>query len=528
MKYVNLVTLFTLLSLMMAGAQPIIPRDEVVVLYNSEMPGSKKLAEYYAAKRKIPAENLVGLPMPKKGKIKRVEYDKFIGAPLKKVFGEKGWWKLKEASNGVRHAFENKVKVIVSMYGVPYGVDNVKGMAQSEGVKLNAFNKYNCASVDSELAALSMSGVAIYNRVANRYFRRDISFNKADLPYMMLVGRIDADSPETCKRMIDDALEVEETGLWGMAYLDKSKKPGSYKRGDEWIAEIEKTNWMYGIPTTMDENKDTYLTNYPMRDVAMYFGWYTSKVNGPFLNPDFKFKKGAVAVHLHSYSASNLRNPRVRWVGPLLSKGAAATVGNVYEPYLTGSHYFNILHDRLTQGYSLVESAYMAIPFLSWQNVVLGDPLYQPYLHLSGSGKVKKEDKFYRACAMAYKAWGDDIALLVKKLRSAAHKVNDGRYLEVVGLFRRFQGELKESEMFHRSAKKMYMLRSDKTRNEIHLIEMMKEAGDKVGAINACKALLYRVKGDPEAMTVKSMLNILSPPPPPPAQPNKKIPLKKK
>lgn len=499
-----------------------------MVLYNSDMPESKVLAEYYAGKRGIAAENLIGLPLSKKGKISRGEYQDSLETPLRKHFTEKGWWELGVTNDGIKLAVKNKIQVIVSMHGVPFGIENVGNVKLPEGVNPSPFTKLNCAAVDSELAVLSVHDFPIYQPLQNKYFRADTSFSSASHPYYMLAGRIDGDSVATCKRMIDDAIEIEKTGLWGMAYLDLALKGAGYKIGDDWITEIETKNWKLGIPTTIDKNKDTYLTNYPMRDTALYFGWYTGGVNGPFLNPDFKLKKGAVAVHLHSFSASDIRNPKASWVGPLIAKGAAATLGNVYEPYLGGSHHFDIFHDRLTQGYTLVESAYMAIPLLSWQNLVIGDPLYQPYLHLEGTGDEVKDDKFYRACNIAFKSLGKDIPELERKMRSAAHKANDGRYFEVLGLFRRYKGEREEAVRFFSSAEKMYLLDSDRTRNTLHIIDLLVESGQKENAIIACKALLTKIKGSPWSKTVQAKLNILSPPPPPPAKPNKDTPQKKK
>ena len=37
--------------------------NEVVVVFNSKMPASKALAEYYAEKREVPANQLIGLPL---------------------------------------------------------------------------------------------------------------------------------------------------------------------------------------------------------------------------------------------------------------------------------------------------------------------------------------------------------------------------------------------------------------------------------------------------------------------------------
>ena len=67
------------------------------------------------------------------------------------------------------------------------------------------------------------------------------------------------------------------------------------------------------------------------------------------------------------------------WVAPLLSKGAAASLGNVYEPYLQLTTHLDIFNDRLLHGFTFAESAYMATRALSWMNVAVGDPLYRPY-----------------------------------------------------------------------------------------------------------------------------------------------------
>src|SRR5207253_3509638 len=98
------------------------------------------------------------------------------------------------------------------------------------------------------------------------------------------------------------------------------------------------------------------------------------------VQPGFRFVPGAIAVHIHSFSANTLRDPNANWVGPLVSHGAAASVGNVYEPYLQLTAHLNILNDRLLHGFTFAESAYSSIEALSWMSVMVGDPLYRPYL----------------------------------------------------------------------------------------------------------------------------------------------------
>src|SRR5204863_9160895 len=84
-------------------------------------------------------------------------------------------------------------------------------------------------------------------------------------------------------------------------------------------------------------------------------------------------------VHIHSFSASTLHDEHAYWAGPLVSKGAAATIGNVYEPYLQLTSHLNVFSDRLLHGFTFAESAYMSMQTVSWMSVMVGDPLYRPY-----------------------------------------------------------------------------------------------------------------------------------------------------
>ena len=110
----------------------------------------------------------------------------------------------------------------------------------------------------------------------------------------------------------------------------------------------------------------------------MYFGWYSEQPAGAVAGEHFQFVPGAVACHIHSFSATSVRDPTRWWVGPLLSKGAAAVLGNVYEPYLSLTTHLDLFADRLCSGLTFAESAWAATPALSWMDTVVGDPLYRP------------------------------------------------------------------------------------------------------------------------------------------------------
>jgi tetratricopeptide (TPR) repeat protein len=93
-----------------------------------------------------------------------------------------------------------------------------------------------------------------------------------------------------------------------------------------------------------------------------------------------EFMPGAFAYHLHSFSAATLRSTDHNWVGPLLARGATATMGCVDEPYIVGTPDMSVFFKCLVRlGFTYGEAAYSDQRFLSWQTTVVGDPLYRPF-----------------------------------------------------------------------------------------------------------------------------------------------------
>lgn len=521
MKNFLLTLILTTLLPLTSSAQ--IPTDAIAVIYNSKVPESKTLATYYASQRNIPIENLIGLPLPDVDQISRQEYIDKIEIPIRKEFRDRNWWNLTTTAQGLKLPSKNKIRLLVTVRGVPFGINRVPITADPKAPKSNnPFPAANEASVDSELTVIGIHELPIAGPINNKYFKSTKPFTQENLPFEMLVGRIDGPSYATAKRLIDDAIATEKTGLWGMAYLDLRKSGSGYELGDKWLTNIESQNWLQGIPTVIDKNTQTYLTNYPMRDAALYYGWYTGNVNGPFLNPDLKLKKGAIAVHLHSFSAQNLRHPNTKWVGPLLEKGAAATLGNVYEPYLQVSHNFDLFNKRLLDGSTLVEAAQSSIPALSWQGVVIGDPLYRPFIHINGGGKITEEDKLYRAINIAFTRWANDPETMISKLRSVGAKKRDGRYYEIIGLWNLYKKNMQGAAAFFTSAQKIYFTPNDQIRITVHLANMYREIKNNAKAAAIVRAALKEFPDQKASQTLKSILNILEPPAPKPAEPKKK------
>jgi hypothetical protein len=163
-------------------------------------------------------------------------------------------------------------------------------------------------------------------------------------------------------------------------YIDsRSIRDPDYAIGDFWLREAAERFSRLGFEVVLDKNEALFKESFPMEDAAVYLGWYAEHVAGPFRQPDFRFRPGAIAYHLHSGSAKTLRSDQEQWAGPLLTCGAAAVMGAVNEPYLLYTPDLQVFADRVASGYSFGESAYFSQRVLSWQITVIGDPLYRPF-----------------------------------------------------------------------------------------------------------------------------------------------------
>ena len=158
--------------------------------------------------------------------------------------------------------------------------------------------------------------------------------------------------------------------------------------GDGWLENVVTQLAALGFDTSVDRESATMPVTARIDAPVLYFGWYASDLNGPFALPGFQFPPGAIAIHIHSFSANTLRVSNSGWTGPLIARGVTATVGNVYEPYLQFTHRPNLFLRALARGATLVDAAYYSLQALSWQAILIGDPLYRPFA-ISGEQQIQ-------------------------------------------------------------------------------------------------------------------------------------------
>jgi len=357
---------------------------QVVVLANAHIPESLELAQYYMQARHIPARNLCVLDLPRTEVITREDYKTRLTKPLLAWLRTNDFVRqYVDVTSGTTNLVTRAINIryLVSMYGVPVRISSF-----SERVKNRLANRLltvETAAVDSELCLLLHSVSETHGPVRNPLFARldPVTFRRSGDDVFLLCTRLDGPDAASVKNSIDGALYAERYGLQGSAWFDTRglSRSDSYFAGDHMIEEACERFKREGYVCHLDKDPDLFSADIPMKDAAIYFGWYTLHLSGPFKDPDFRFVPGALAYHIHSSSARLLRTSDAYWAGPLIDRGAAVTMGAVAEPFLRYMPNLALFSDRLCRGFTLGESAYMALPVLSWQITVIGDPLYRPF-----------------------------------------------------------------------------------------------------------------------------------------------------
>lgn len=243
------------------------------------------------------------------------------------------------------------------------------------------------AAIDSELMLVLWDRYPLYRWVSNLNNWRlrvdpDVheSFPKKywDEPPLM-TARLDAATPAVVRRMIDDAVFAEKTGLVGRAYVDMRGLNGTEGYG-KYDADLRRFATMIPSGKGLEVVTDNHPAVFAARccgDAALYCGWYSVRQ----YVPAFRFRRGSIGFHIASFEAVNLRHPSERgWCKGLLDAGVAATLGPVAEPYLESfpspTEFFGLL---LTGKLTLAECYAATVPFASWMQMLLGDPLYCPF-----------------------------------------------------------------------------------------------------------------------------------------------------
>jgi len=133
---------------------------------------------------------------------------------------------------------------------------------------------------------------------------------------------------------------------------------------------------------------------YGQTNVIGYASWGSNDPNRHERFAGFHWLPGAIATEFVSTNARTFDRPPKSWTisdwgtpakwwkgapqsltADYLEEGASAATGHVSEPFLFATPRPEFLFPAYLGGRNLAESFYLSIPALSWQNIVIGDPL---------------------------------------------------------------------------------------------------------------------------------------------------------
>lgn len=245
-------------------------------------------------------------------------------------------------------------------------------------------NPQTMAAVDSEMTLIMTGAYQTAGWLPNPF---NLVFNR--LPVIskvraktLMVGRLDGPTPAVARRLVDDALEVEKAGLSGVFYIDArgltgKAEPGSYVWFDGHLLHLADQMRKYSDMKVVLDKQEAVFPPGSCPDAALYCGWYSVG----YYVPAFKWNKGAVGYHVASSEAGTLKQPGSNvWCKRMLEEGVAATLGPVTEPYLFSfplpDQFFPLL---MTGKLTLLEVYFLTVPQVSWMQILIGDPLYQPF-----------------------------------------------------------------------------------------------------------------------------------------------------
>jgi uncharacterized protein (TIGR03790 family) len=351
--------------------------ENVLLIINDASPISVDVGKYYAQKRGIPQSNVFRIKTSAGDDISRADFERQIESPI--------------ASWLTRNFAQDRILYIVLTKGVPL---RVNGSSGSDGT---------VASVDSELTLLyrkmfTGEGLPPAGHIDNPYFLKEAPLAQAKQfshagQDIYLVSRLDGYNFADIQGLINRGLAPAKEGK---ILLDMKGSPT--QKGDSWLqSAADLLSGMGFKDRVVLESTEKVLTG--AKKVLGYYSWGSNDPAIHIRHFDFEFVPGALAGMFVSFDGRTFSEPPADWTvgkswndkntsfagapqslaGDLIHDGITGIAGHVSEPYLEATIHPNILFPAYLSGFNLVESYYLAMPYLSWQTVVVGDPLCAPF-----------------------------------------------------------------------------------------------------------------------------------------------------
>lgn len=381
----------------------------IAVIYNINSQMSNEIANYYASKRNIPSLYLLGISCVTDEVIDKDYYDQYIRDVVRYQIESRG--------------IKDKIKYLVTTKGMPLKIKSSPDkcqIVQPGGGSIESFLCLLFYDLDDYCGGL----------VENLYYKENAVFNSFEFDYKKycpdtmtakisyLSSRLDAYTIEDVKAMIDRGLSGD-LSLTGKIILDRDPSI-SYDRMIE--ANDNLTNLGYASNLVFDNSNVNiasigsnqtaigYCGNGSHASVNPFMGWDSSI--GYLGGANFLWENGAAFSTYESFNANSFyyqdngcdfgggngqllgHVARQNLIADFIRDGGTVAVGNVYEPSAHNILDESIFFVRYLEGHYFIDAAYMSLPLLRFQNVVIGDPLCLISNKIHGNGANVIDEDF--------------------------------------------------------------------------------------------------------------------------------------
>jgi uncharacterized protein (TIGR03790 family) len=326
---------------------------DVAVIINTNSAVSDSIGTYFAAQRRIPAENIIRISAPVTEEIDSLQFQ--------------------------------QLRTQVEAYLLTSGLaDSINYLVTTKGVplKVKRSDLFFSSSVEGELSlilgrfAYTIGGSG---RCTSPYYRQRTDFTRAQYG-IYLVTRLDGYTLSDVKRLIDKGAVIPDSiPAVGNVVMDMDpswNQAAGYLNSRMRTAADTLRNRSFSV---MVDSTLLYVTG--QQQVNGYVGWGSNHKNAPLYGRlNFTWNSGAIAETYVSTSGRTFTSPAVygqSLIADIIAEGVTAAKGYVYEPYASAMADVSILFDLYSAGYTVAESYYSASPFLSWMDVVIGDPKFR-------------------------------------------------------------------------------------------------------------------------------------------------------
>lgn len=363
--------------------------ENVLVVRNGNSVTSMNIADYYVARRGIPAGNVVTVftidssISSANETISNASYLSQIETPILNYL----------TANGLT----NTIQYIVLTKGIPIRTS----------AAYNGFPTHN-KSVDSMLAALNL---VTYNAVnfiddkgtpqtsddiyygtvyANYYWNNPNTFTHQSLGGY-IVTRLDGYTEDDAKALVDNALAPRTPSKYFLLDEDLSRglgdpnaqpksilQPGYELRYFDYNADMAKAaQTIMGRPNIV-VNLDQTNSFISGSDLSGYVSWGSNDNHYlPNVYHSLTFAPGGIAETAVSTSGRTFlpTTGGQSLIADLIAQGVSGVKGYTDEPLLDAIASPTVLFDFYTSGRTLGESFYAASRLLGWRDIIIGDPL---------------------------------------------------------------------------------------------------------------------------------------------------------